>query len=61
MLSAPPVIENPIRAELFGDERLEQHAESVAAAQPVITRLSRGRRLLARVWTTGACSASRIA
>jgi cyclic beta-1,2-glucan synthetase len=53
MLSAPPVIENPIRAELFGVERLEQHAESLAAAQPVITRLSRGRRLLARVEDNG--------
>ena len=53
MLSAPPVLENPIRAELFGVERLEQHAESLAAAQPVITRSSRGRRLLARVEDNG--------
>jgi len=27
--------EDPIRAELFGIERLEQHAESLAAAQRV--------------------------
>src|SRR6185312_10085865 len=53
MLSAPPVIENPIRAELFGVERLEQHAESLAAAQPVISRVSRGRRLLPRVEDNG--------
>jgi hypothetical protein len=30
--SAPPVLEEPIRAELFGIERLEQHAESLAVA-----------------------------
>ena len=28
----------PVRQELFGVERLEQHAESLAAAQPVTTR-----------------------
>ncbi len=28
----------PVREELFGIERLEQHAESLAAAQPVTTR-----------------------
>jgi len=28
----------PVREELFGAERLEQHAESLAAAQPVTTR-----------------------
>src|SRR5215207_7181352 len=28
----------PIREELFGIERLEQHAESLAAAQPVTDR-----------------------
>ena len=44
---------NPIRAELFGIERLEQHADSLAAAQPVITRSGRGRRLLARVEDNG--------
>jgi len=53
MLSLPRSLDNPIRAELFGVERLEQHAESLAAAQPVITRLSRGRRLLARVEDNG--------
>jgi hypothetical protein len=29
-------IEEPIRAELFGIERLEQHAESLAIAQPEV-------------------------
>jgi cyclic beta-1,2-glucan synthetase len=45
--------ENPIRAELFGVERLEQHAESLAAAQPVLQRPGRGRRLLPRVEDNG--------
>src|SRR2546426_3895057 len=40
--------EDPIRAELFGIERLEQHAESLAAAQGVMRRSGRGRRLLQR-------------
>jgi cyclic beta-1,2-glucan synthetase len=30
--------ENPVREELFGVERLEQHARSLAAAQPVTTK-----------------------
>jgi len=30
-ISALPEIEEPIRAELFSSERLEQHAESLAA------------------------------
>src|SRR5438876_214084 len=42
-------LEDPIRAELFGIERLEQHAESLAAAQRVMRQSGRGRRLLARV------------
>ncbi len=41
--------EDPIRAELFGIERLEQHAESLAAAQRVMKQSGRGRRLLPRV------------
>ncbi len=43
----PP--EPPIRAELFGLERLEQHAESLAAAQPVTRGHRRGRPILERV------------
>ena len=45
--------EGPIRAELFGVERLEQHAESLAAAQPVTTRSKTGRRLAARLRENG--------
>ena len=42
ILSAPRSLDNPIRAELFGVERLEQHAESLAAAQPVIDAVEPG-------------------
>src|SRR5581483_967729 len=42
-------VESPIRSELFGVERLEQHAESLAAAQHVRARAGKGRRLLPRV------------
>ncbi|HMU60533.1 MAG TPA: hypothetical protein PKA66_02020, partial [Gemmatimonadales bacterium] len=42
-------VEPPIRADLFGIERLEQHAESLAAAQGVIRGVASGRSLLARV------------
>ena len=45
--------EDPIRAELFGIERLEQHAESLAAAQGVMRQSGRGRRLLQRVEDNG--------
>ncbi len=41
----PPGTEAPIRAELFGIERLEQHAESLAAAQRVGRTAGRGNRL----------------
>jgi cyclic beta-1,2-glucan synthetase len=34
-LSPPWTDIAPVREELFGVERLEQHAESLAAAQPV--------------------------
>jgi cyclic beta-1,2-glucan synthetase len=43
--------EDPIRAELFGVERLEQHAESLAVAQRVAS--GRGRRLMPRVEDNG--------
>ena len=52
-MSATPQLEEPIRAELFGIERLEQHAESLAAAQPVMRASAKGRRLLARVQDNG--------
>ncbi|MGE3839050.1 MAG: glucoamylase family protein [Hyphomonadaceae bacterium] len=40
---------DPIRAELFSLERLEQHAESLAAAQTVTANPQRGRTLMARL------------
>jgi cyclic beta-1,2-glucan synthetase len=48
-----PDLEEPIRAELFSLERLEQHAESLAAAQNVTAKVSRGRPLLPRVLENG--------
>ena len=48
-----PPLEEPIRAELFSIERLEQHAESLAAAQPITTKLRAGRDLLPRVQENG--------
>src|SRR5437870_10194781 len=60
MSSSPPSLEfaskpleAPIRAELFGVERLEQHAESLAAAQPVLGKSGRVRSLLPRVLDNG--------
>jgi len=48
--SAPPwVDEEAIREELFSVERLEQHAESLAAAQSVSSQPKRGRPLAQRV------------
>jgi cyclic beta-1,2-glucan synthetase len=41
--------EEPIRSELFSIERLEQHGESLAAAQPITTKPERGRPLAARL------------
>ncbi len=41
--------EEPIRAELFGNERLEQHAQSLATAQTITSRPQRVPSLLARV------------
>jgi len=46
-------VEEPVRSELFGIERLEQHAESLAAAQPVWRGSERGHRLLERVHDNG--------
>ena len=50
---APQQLDEPIRAELFGPERLEQHAESLAAAQPVTARSRHQHRLLQRVRENG--------
>ena len=50
MSPAPPwADEKAIREELFSVERLEQHAESLAAAQSVSSRPERGRPLAKRV------------
>ena len=46
-------LEEPIRAELFSAERLEQHGESLAAAQRVTTTPRKGRPLLPRVLDNG--------
>src|SRR6266849_6591139 len=51
--SAPAPLEEPIRAELFGIERLEQHAESLAVAQRVLGEPVKGRPLLPRVEDNG--------
>ena len=49
----PPPTEELIRSELFGIERLEQHAESLAAAQHVTADPNRGRRLDRRLKDNG--------
>jgi len=46
-------LEEPIRAELFSLERLEQHAESLAAAQTVTNDANQGRPLIPRVAENG--------
>ncbi|MBI3357517.1 MAG: hypothetical protein HY038_12250, partial [Nitrospirae bacterium] len=46
-------LEEPIRAELFGVERLEQHAESLAVAQTVTGDARQGRLLTLRVVENG--------
>jgi cyclic beta-1,2-glucan synthetase len=52
-IAASSHVEEPIRAELFGAERLEQHAESLAAADRVTDKPIRGRDLLPRVRYNG--------
>lgn len=49
----PLEFEEPIRSELFSSERLEQHAESLAMAQPVTDAPRAGRPLLPRVLDNG--------
>ncbi len=49
----PPDADDLIRSELFGIERLEQHAESLAAAQPVTTSAGTCRRLARRLRDNG--------
>ncbi len=53
MLGLPPTpvpLDEPIRAELFSIDRLEQHAESLAAAQKVTQRAKAGRPLGPRLY-----------
>lgn len=45
--SVPP--DPPVRAELFGIERLESHAQSLAASQPIAKNPRAGRSLTARL------------
>jgi cyclic beta-1,2-glucan synthetase len=49
LVGAVPDAEEPIRSELFGRERFEQHAESLARAQTVSDTPQRGRLLMPRV------------
>jgi cyclic beta-1,2-glucan synthetase len=46
----PRVVQEPIRAELFSIERLEQHAESLAKAQNVDPKLRKGRPIAPRLY-----------
>ncbi len=53
MVASPSQVELPIRAEAFGIERLQQHAESLALAQPVADARAKERELLPRVRENG--------
>src|SRR5580692_12425103 len=45
---------DPVREELFSVERLEAHARSLAAAQPVTPKPTRGQKLAGRLADNGA-------
>jgi len=49
VIDTSSTVEEPIRAEIFGIERLEQHAESLAAAHRSTGNIRRGENLLPRV------------
>ena len=49
VIAALPQMDQPIRAEVFGIERLEEHAQTLAQAQRVIEKPTKGRKLLPRV------------
>ncbi|MEJ2205661.1 MAG: hypothetical protein P8170_16305 [Gemmatimonadota bacterium] len=51
--AAPSTVEEPIRAEVFGIERLEQHAESLATAQRTVEGITKGRPLISTVSKNG--------
>ena len=44
----------PVREELFGVERLEEHARSLALAQTIAPNVSKGRTLARRLAENGA-------
>jgi cyclic beta-1,2-glucan synthetase len=48
--ASAPLPEPPIRAELFGLERLEQHAESLAAAQHIASSPRASRHIAPRLY-----------
>src|ERR1700678_3873525 len=52
-IPVPGEPEEPIRAELFSPERLEQHGESLAAAQAISIPTDAGRPLIPRVLGNG--------
>jgi hypothetical protein len=47
--ASPKTQDEPIRAELFSIERLEQHAETLAAAQSTTSKPTTNRRLAKRL------------
>ena len=49
----PPETDQPIRAELFSIERLEQHGESLALAQQITKKHVTGRDLAKRLRDNG--------
>src|SRR5512146_2824880 len=49
----PPELDEPILAELFSVERLEQHAQTLAAAQPVTDEPRRGRAVAPQIADNG--------
>ncbi len=49
VITVLPPIDEPIRAEVFGIERLEEHARSLAEAQRSTEKPTKGRNLLRRV------------
>src|SRR5579872_2643 len=51
--ASPWVSQKPIREELFSAERLEEHARSLAVAQAVTPRLTKGRPLSGRLADNG--------
>ncbi|MFQ5702880.1 MAG: GH36-type glycosyl hydrolase domain-containing protein [Gemmatimonadales bacterium] len=53
VVAAPSRVQQPIRAEVFGIERLKEHGESLAKAHLAAAGRVRGRRLLPRVRENG--------